>query len=185
MVAETHPTGTSRASWHYRQAVELLRRFHDATVLPVALLGQAHVLHQRDPGRALRVLAAASAIRDRSGGGFQPVFRPRADQIRAAADAKLGPEARRLWAEGARLNVDEAIAVAFGAPKPRRASPNGLSTRELEIAGLVAEGLANKAIAARLQLSVRTVEVHVRHALAKLGLENRTQLATWARDRVD
>jgi len=31
---------------------------------------------------------------------------------------------------------------------------------------------------------VRTVESHVRHALAKAGLENRTQLATWARERI-
>jgi DNA-binding NarL/FixJ family response regulator len=59
-----------------------------------------------------------------------------------------------------------------------------LSARELEVAGLVAEGLSNKAIAARLYLSVRTVESHVRHALAKVGLQNRTQLATWARERV-
>jgi DNA-binding NarL/FixJ family response regulator len=58
-----------------------------------------------------------------------------------------------------------------------------LSERELEVVGMVADGLPNKAIAARLQLSVRTVESHVRHALAKLGLENRTQLATWARQR--
>lgn len=54
----------------------------------------------------------------------------------------------------------------------------------MEVAGLVAEGLANKAIAARLHLSVRTVESHVRHALAKLGLDNRTELATWARERI-
>ena len=44
----------------------------------------------------------------------------------------------------------------------------------------MAEGLSNKAIASRLQLSVRTVESHVRHALTKLALDNRTQLATWA-----
>jgi DNA-binding CsgD family transcriptional regulator len=31
---------------------------------------------------------------------------------------------------------------------------------------------------------VRTVESHVRHVLAKVGLENRTQLATWARQRI-
>ena len=48
---------------------------------------------------------------------------------------------------------------------------------------LVAEGLSNKAIAARLHLSVRTVESHVRHVLGKLGLDNRTQLATWALER--
>ena len=47
---------------------------------------------------------------------------------------------------------------------------------------LVADGLANKAIAAELHLSVRTVESHVRHVLAKAGLSNRTQLAKWARE---
>ena len=72
------------------------------------------------------------------------------------------------------------MALAFGDGRPRPASPSGLSGRELEVAALVADGLANKAIAARLVLSVRTVESHVRHALAKLGLDNRTQLATWA-----
>ena len=48
----------------------------------------------------------------------------------------------------------------------------------------MAEGLSNKGIAARLQLSVRTVESHVRHVLAKVGLDNRTQLATWASERI-
>ena len=56
-----------------------------------------------------------------------------------------------------------------------------MSRRELEIADLVADGLANKTIAHQLHLSVRTVESHVRSALSKLGLDNRTQLATWVR----
>jgi DNA-binding NarL/FixJ family response regulator len=141
------------------------------------------VLARRDPATGLKVLAAASAIRDRVGGEFQPVFRPRADRIRASAEAELGPDAERLWAEGRRLSVDEATALAFGLARRRAPSPAGLSPRELEVAGLVSDGMANKAIAARLHLSVRTVEIHVRHALAKLGLENRTQLATWVRDR--
>jgi non-specific serine/threonine protein kinase len=89
----------------------------------------------------------------------------------------------QLWAEGERLDVDQATALAFGLRRRRPASPDGLSAREAEVAQLVAEGLPNKTIAARLHLSVRTVEVHVRHILTKLGLENRTQLATWARER--
>ena len=44
-----------------------------------------------------------------------------------------------------------------------------LTRRELEIAGLLAEGLSNKEIAARLVISQRTVETHVDHILSKLG----------------
>ena len=46
--------------------------------------------------------------------------------------------------------------------------------------GLLAQGLTNAAIAGRLHLSERTVEVHVSHILDKLGLENRTHVAAWA-----
>ncbi|MGZ4264288.1 MAG: response regulator transcription factor [Solirubrobacteraceae bacterium] len=55
------------------------------------------------------------------------------------------------------------------ASRPRAPAPAGLSTRELEVVRLVADGLANKAIATQLHLSVRTVESHVRHVLAKAG----------------
>jgi non-specific serine/threonine protein kinase len=172
------------ATLHYRKAVDFLRPSRDATLLPVALIGQAGALARRDPATALKVAAAASALRARIGGEFAPFYRARLDRVRAAADAAVGAEADRLWAEGARLTVDDAIALAFGRARPRPTSPAGLSTRELEVAGLVAEGLSNKAIASRLHLSVRTVESHVRHALAKVGLDNRTQLATWAREKI-
>jgi non-specific serine/threonine protein kinase len=183
MIAEATVPDPARASSHYRRAVELLRPSQDATLLPVALVGQASVLVRRDPATAVKVLAAAGAARSRAGGAFPPIFQDRADRVLAVAQAKVGAEVERLRAEGARLDVDQATALAFGLPHRRPASGDGLSARELEVSSLVAEGLANKAIAARLHLSVRTVEVHVRHALAKLGLENRTQLATWARER--
>ena len=183
MNAEATGIDPARATSHYRQAVELLRPFRDATLLPVALLGQASVLAPRDPKRALKVAAAASAARDRVGGEFAPSHQARLERVRTVGEAAVGNDARRVWAEGARLGVDDAVALAFGTPKRQPATRGGLSVRELEVAGLVADGLANKAIAARLQLSVRTVESHVRHVLVKLGLDNRTQLATWARER--
>ena len=61
---------------------------------------------------------------------------------------------------------------------------DALTTREREIALLVARGLSNRAIAERLVISRRTVDAHVNHIFAKLGLSSRVQLTIWLRDRV-
>lgn len=54
-----------------------------------------------------------------------------------------------------------------------------LTTREREVAALVAQGLSNKEIAAKLVISERTVEGHVERVLGKLGFRSRTQIAVW------
>jgi non-specific serine/threonine protein kinase len=172
------------AASHYRRAVDCFRPSRDSTLLPYALIGQAGVIAARDPARALRVVAAAWAIRVRVGGGFPRFFRDHMERVRATCEGALGREAERIWADGSRLGVDDAIALAFGTSRPRASAPAGLSARELDVVRLVADGRANKAIAVELHLSVRTVESHVRHVLAKVGLDNRTQLATWARERI-
>jgi DNA-binding NarL/FixJ family response regulator len=56
---------------------------------------------------------------------------------------------------------------------------DGLTNREREVARLVADGLTNRAIATRLVLSERTAANHVQHILDKLGLANRSQVASW------
>lgn len=55
-----------------------------------------------------------------------------------------------------------------------------LTGRELEIVGLVAKGMSNKAIGDELGLSDNTVRNHLRSILEKLGLDNRVQVATFA-----
>jgi DNA-binding CsgD family transcriptional regulator len=55
-----------------------------------------------------------------------------------------------------------------------------LSVREREIAGLVAQGMTSRQIAALLILGERTVETHVDHIRAKLGVRSRAQIAAWA-----
>jgi non-specific serine/threonine protein kinase len=184
MIAEDGGADPSQATAHYREAVEALRPFHPGPLLPIALALQGGIVGRRDPRRGLNLIAAASAIRARAGGEFAPLFRERVDRARSAAEAALGDDAAAVWAAGAGLEVEEAIGLAFGTGTARGPRPAGLTEREWEIVRLVANGLANKAIASQLQLSVRTVESHVRHALAKAGLENRTQLATWARERI-
>ena len=55
-----------------------------------------------------------------------------------------------------------------------------LTQREDEVVRLVARGLANKAIATQLGISVRTVEGHIQHAFEKLGANSRTELVHYA-----
>jgi DNA-binding NarL/FixJ family response regulator len=55
-----------------------------------------------------------------------------------------------------------------------------LTSRESEVLGLVREGLANKQIARRLDISERTVKAHLTSAFARIGVADRTQAALWA-----
>lgn len=70
------------------------------------------------------------------------------------------------------------------APRARAAAdaPKGtvLTSREREVAGLVAKGLSNRQIAEHLYVSERTAETHVQNILVKLGFTSRAQVAAWA-----
>ena len=61
-----------------------------------------------------------------------------------------------------------------------RSDPARLTAREREVAALIAEGLSNPDIAARLVISPRTAETHVQHIMVKLGLTARAQIAAWS-----
>jgi non-specific serine/threonine protein kinase len=102
-----------------------------------------------------------------------------------------------LHTAGATRPFAEIVALAVAGadvlpeqPDPRAAEEisgwadtESLTVREREIAVLVARGLSNRDIAARLVISKRTVDAHVNHIFAKLGLSSRVQLTIWLRDR--
>ena len=59
----------------------------------------------------------------------------------------------------------------------------GLSPRELDVVKLIARGLTNAEIAARLFISVGTVKTHLSSTQTKLSLRNRVEVAAWAWER--
>jgi DNA-binding NarL/FixJ family response regulator len=85
----------------------------------------------------------------------------------------------RNWAEARGLAFPRTDEVSTAAP----AAPRQLTHRELEVARLVAQGLTNREIGARLTLSVRTAESHVEQIRAKLGFKTRAQIASWVTER--
>jgi DNA-binding NarL/FixJ family response regulator len=62
----------------------------------------------------------------------------------------------------------------------RRRPADTLSPRERQVAKLVGEGLSNRQIGEALVITEGTARVHVEHALGKLDLHSRAQLAVWA-----
>ncbi len=83
------------------------------------------------------------------------------------------------WAEGAALSTEEAIGYPQRGRGERKRASSGwesLTPAELDVVGLVTEGLGNKDIATRLFLSPRTVQAHLTHVYTKLGIASRFQL---------
>jgi DNA-binding NarL/FixJ family response regulator len=90
----------------------------------------------------------------------------------AVGETLLAPSITR------RLIEDFCRGPAPGSPVAGAAG--GLSERELGVVRLVAQGLSNAEIAARLYLSEATVKSHIARILAKLGLRDRVQVAVYA-----
>lgn len=64
--------------------------------------------------------------------------------------------------------------------RPRRGSPDALTSRETDVIRLLARGYTNRQIADTLTLSIRTVESHRANIMGKLGLGSRAELVRWA-----
>ncbi|HVT69486.1 MAG TPA: LuxR C-terminal-related transcriptional regulator [Trebonia sp.] len=128
--------------------------------------------HQRAAASAVRTLGRDRYAELHAAGAAMPLQQ-------AATLAILGtdvlPEVR---APGAGADAAGDADAAGGWP-----GSDGLTSREREIAVLVAGGLSNRKIAERLVISKRTVDAHLNHIFGKLGLSSRVQLAVWLRDR--
>jgi DNA-binding CsgD family transcriptional regulator len=133
-----------------------------------------------------QLLGAAETVRTEAGATLIGTLAPLLAKAEESAIMALG--AARFEAEfeaGKGLRRDTAIRLALGQPDRAAAAASEygsvapLGKREADVARLVADGLSNKQIGARLFISERTVDSHVRSILNKLGFNSRAQIAGW------
>ncbi|HWE89976.1 MAG TPA: LuxR C-terminal-related transcriptional regulator [Pseudonocardiaceae bacterium] len=137
--------------------------------------------------RAARLFGAADALWSEMGAtpAIFPAFGARhSAYLERATDAFGKARFDAAFARGQEMSRESTVRYALedGAGLGF-AGESPLSKREAEVAGLVAKGLSNKDIAAKLGIRPRTAETHVDHILTKLGFRTRAQIAAWVAAR--
>jgi DNA-binding NarL/FixJ family response regulator len=122
------------------------------------------------PGETRRVVILGSAGDDRAGVLSRDAG---ADQIDAAI---------RAVSAGLIVRLPDAMDAGFGAMRETDGHTL-LTPRELEVLATLAEGMTNKAIARRLNISLHTVKFHVESLFRKLGARTRTEAVAKASER--
>jgi predicted ATPase/DNA-binding CsgD family transcriptional regulator len=145
------------------------------------------------PRRAARLYGAAEALRETTGAKLaDPADRAMRDRQVEEVRRRLGAQTFvSEWSAGREMapddvsrlalrseSADDADGVEHLASGRKRTSL--LTPRELEVAVLVARGLTNRQAAQQLLVAPRTVETHLEHIFAKLGVQTRAEVAAWA-----
>lgn len=181
----------ARADRLGRDCLRIKRTFHDLLGIVLAIEVLAWIAaSQGDAERAATLLGATNEIWQSVG---YPMFGSRyfgaphgeceSASIRALGDQRF----RAAFRKGMDLELEDAIAFAIGEEQVRDPAPvvtlTPLTRREQQVADLIAGGMSNKEIAARLVIARRTAEGHVERILQKLGFTSRAQIATWVTER--
>jgi DNA-binding NarL/FixJ family response regulator len=157
---------------HPGVAIVVLTTYADDSSVLDALRAGAHSYLTKDADRTdiARALHAAA--------GGLAVLDPRvqATLLAATADARQAEPAGGGAGAGAGAGAGGGAAGGPGDPAP----PDGLTQREAEILGLIAQGLTNPEIAARLFLSNHTIKTHINRIFAKTGSRDRAAAIGYA-----
>jgi predicted ATPase/DNA-binding CsgD family transcriptional regulator len=186
-----------RAKAQFGENLMLSKVRGDKVTLLMSLEGLACVAGaEGETIRAARLFGAAEALMEAIHYRLVPQERAVLEPYRASVRSRLGEAAwEKAVAEGGATGLDQATAYALSKERsskhlsPTRSQPpvsstpehpGGLSPREVEVLGLVAEGLTNAQIAQRLFLSPRTVQRHLNSIYHKLGVSSRTAATRFA-----
>jgi LuxR family maltose regulon positive regulatory protein len=137
---------------------------------------------QGDISAALVSLGRALALAEPE--GYLRIFvdegPPMARMLYEALSQEIAPDyVRRLLAAFPAERQEKTIALKSQDPDSEWIEP--LSEREIEVLGLIAEGLTNQEISGRLYVSLNTVKAHTRNIYSKIGVNNRTHAVSKAR----
>ena len=162
--------GTRRTLARYQRAAS-------SAETAVALLGLAYEL---DVSPHLAQVRAPTLVLHRHGDRAAPVAggHALAQAIPGAELVELEGRSH-LPAIGDAQSVVDEVRRFLGLPTLRRAVPTGLTTRQTEVAALVAEGQTNRQIADRLGITERSAESHLERIRLRLGFSSRAQVAAW------
>ncbi|MEU7480881.1 LuxR C-terminal-related transcriptional regulator [Lentzea sp. NPDC042327] len=130
---------------------------------------------RRDPRRALRLIGAASCLRE-GGPTDDLVWQREVVEVVRAARVAVG---NSCLADGRQMTREQAVAYALEG----RIEQQELSARERQVVALVAAGRTNGGIGTELHISQRMVETHLQRVRRKLDLTSRTQIADWVERR--
>ncbi len=182
----------------YEESLEIARKVGNKWLIASCLEGLAAVVvAQGEPLWAARLWGAAEALRDVIGAPLPPVYRADYERAVAAASAQLGEKAfATAWAEGRTMTPDQALTAqgpTLGSSSsstgerttaPLATStvtyPDGLTSREVEVLRLVAQGLTDLQIAEQLIISPRTVNSHLTSIYGKIGVSTRSAATRYA-----
>ncbi|MCJ0904246.1 protein kinase [Rhodococcus sp. ARC_M6] len=184
-------TDPARAEALMKQGLRLARRVDDPLGSAWCLELLAWIAGGDDTYRhAALLMGAAQAQWHEIGNPAIRLLSLTGDHDKCEQNARQALGQRTFEAEfkkGKGMTFADAAALALGenpqVTNPPSSGGTNLTKREHEVAELVAGGLTNKAIAAKLVISQRTAQGHVEHILTKLGFNSRTQIAGWVVER--
>ena len=190
-----------QARSYYEESLVVSNELGDKMIASESLDGLACISGARGEAlRAGRLFGAAQALHVHEAVAFQHTPQEEAwrQPYRATARSQVGEAAwEEVLAQGRAMTLEEAIEYALSGEEPSAPAalpsttgrpppssvperPRGLTSREVEVLGLVAEGLTNAQVAHRLFLSPRTVQRHLNSVFHKLGVSSRTAATRFA-----
>ncbi|WP_182263084.1 LuxR C-terminal-related transcriptional regulator [Rhodococcus sp. UFZ-B548] len=175
------------ASSLLQECVKLARVSGDRLMASLSLEVMAWISSAKNVERDTAVLLGAASSLSQSVAGSEVIPALAIYRHVCVRQARFVLEVREFddsLRNGESMSFEKAIAYALGDTRwlksePRSAAVDQLTKRERQVAGLISEGLTNRAIAAKLVISQRTAEGHVEHILAKLAFTSRAQVAVW------